>query len=380
MKVVKTSVLALSLLAFAGTAGAVDMTAICCDGGYEYRHPTRWELELQRLKDELAAAQKQLADRDREIASLRSGASDSLRSAQAELDRSKARIADLERQLADRDREMAALRSGAGDSSRLASQLSAAQSDLDQSKARTADLERQLAAAQAQAAALQSGTGDKNQLAADLAAAKQRIAELDAQLAAMSSATGDKNKLAADLASCQQRIAALERQLAERDKELAGLRGELSAEMAKLKEAQRGLIRALRPQIEKGDITVDLNNERLLINLASGYLFASGQDELKPAGADALKHVGSILKDFPEYKVTVDGHTDNVAIQGALKKRFPTNKELSEARAANAAKALTEGGLGAATTTGYADTKPVEPNTTAAGRAKNRRVEVRVTK
>jgi len=58
--------------------------------------------------------------------------------------------------------------------------------------------------------------------------------------------------------------------------------------MAKLKEAQRGLIRALRPEIEKGDITVDLNNERLLINLASGYLFGSGQDELKPAGADAL--------------------------------------------------------------------------------------------
>ena len=50
--------------------------------------------------------------------------------------------------------------------------------------------------------------------------------------------------------------------------------------MQKLKEAQRGLIRALRPQIEKGDITVDLNNERLLINLASGYLFGSGQDEL----------------------------------------------------------------------------------------------------
>jgi chemotaxis protein MotB len=150
--------------------------------------------------------------------------------------------------------------------------------------------------------------------------------------------------------------------------------------MAKLKEAQRGLVRALRPEIEKGDITVDLNSERLMINLASSYLFGSGQAELKPAGADALKQVGAVLKDFPEYKVAVDGHTDNVPIQGALKKKFPTNMELSESRAANAAKALTEGGLGAATTHGYADTNPVEPNTTAVGRAKNRRVEVRVTK
>jgi chemotaxis protein MotB len=192
--------------------------------------------------------------------------------------------------------------------------------------------------------------------------------------------TGDGDTLAADLAATKQRNAELERQLADRDKELVGLRGELSAEMTKLKSAQRRLIPALRPQIEKGDITVDLNNERLLINLASGYLFGSGQDELKPAGADALKQVGAVLKDFPEYKVAVDGHTDNVPIQGALKKKFPSNMELSEGRAANAAKALTEGGLGAATTHGYADTKPVEPNTTASGRAKNRRVEVRVTK
>jgi chemotaxis protein MotB len=262
-------------------------------------------------------------------------------------------VSDLERQLADRDREIAALRSGAGDSAKLASQLSAAQGSLNQSQ-------QQLAAA--------------NKRNADLEA------QLAAQLAAMGIATGDKDKLAAELAANKQRVAALEGQLADRDKELAGLRGELSAEMTKLKEAQRGLLRALRPQIEKGDITVDLNNERLLINLASSYLFGSGQDELKPAGADALKQVGAVLKDYPEYKVAVDGHTDNVPIQGALKKKFPTNMELSESRAANAAKALTEGGLEASTTHGYAETKPVEPNTTASGRAKNRRVEVRVTK
>jgi chemotaxis protein MotB len=212
---------------------------------------------------------------------------------------------------------------------------------------------------------------------ASLRAGAGNSAKLASQLA---SAQGDLNQSQQELTAANKRTADLEKQLADRDKELANLRGELSAEMTKLKEAQRGLIRALRPQIEKGDITVDLNNERLLINLASGYLFGSGQDELKPAGADALKRVGAVLKDFPEYKVAVDGHTDNRPIQGALKKKFPTNMELSESRAANAAKALTEGGLGAATTHGYAETKPVEPNTTEASRAKNRRVEVRVTK
>ncbi|HZH49462.1 MAG TPA: OmpA family protein, partial [Nitrospira sp.] len=146
-----------------------------------------------------------------------------------------------------------------------------------------------------------------------------------------------------------------------------------------LKEAQRGIIRALKPQIDKKNIAVDLNNDRLLINLASSYLFGSGEDHLKSAGADALKQVGAILKDFPEYKVAVDGHTDNRPIRSELKKQFPTNKELSEARAANAAKALGEGGLSVVTAHGYADTQPVMPNTTDAGRAKNRRVEIRVT-
>ena len=141
--------------------------------------------------------------------------------------------------------------------------------------------------------------------------------------AGLQARAGDKDKLAAELAATKQQVAELEQQLADRDKELAGLRGELSAEMTKLKEAQRGLIRALRPQIEKGDITVDLNNERLLINLASGYLFGSGQDELNPAGADALKQVGAVLKDFPEYKVAVDGHTDNVANPGRTEEEVP---------------------------------------------------------
>jgi chemotaxis protein MotB len=417
------------VLAFAGTAGAVDWSGICCDGGFEYRHPSNWEKEQQRIKDELAAAQKQLADRERDIAALRSSSSEALRSAQADLDRSKTRIADLERQLADREKELASQRSSSSEAIRSAQAdldqsktriadlerqlgdrekeisslqssssdaLRSAQGDLDQSKARVADLERQLGDREKEIASLQSGASDasqkmasqlssaqadldqskaraaelERQLAADLTAANQRVAALESQLASLQAASEDKAKL----------LAELEGKLTDRDKELAGVRGELSAEMAKLKEAQRGLIRALRPQIEKKVITVDLNNERLLINLTSGYLFGSGEDQLKPAGADALKQVGMILKDFPEYKVSVDGHTDNRPIRTVLKKKFPSNKELSEARAVNAAKALDEGGLSGATTAGYADTRPVASNTTDAGRAQNRRVEVRVTR
>jgi len=318
MQIFKTAILATSVVAMAGCA-SWDKSPICDKShGWEAWSDTRCN-PPEAPKDiaaELAAAQKQNGTLSN-------------------------RVSDLERQLADRDRELASLRAGAGESAKLASQLAAAQSTLDESKTRVSELERQLAAAQTSGA-------DKDKLAAELAAARQRQADLEAQRA-------------------------------ERDKELAGLRSDLSAQMAKLQEAERGLIRALRPEIDKGDITIHLNNDRLLINLASGYLFGSGEDQLKPAGADALKQVGMILKDYQEYKVAVDGHTDNQPIRRALKKKFPTNMELSEARAAHAATALEEGGLSAITTHGYADTEPRAPNTTEAGRAKNRRVEVRVT-
>jgi chemotaxis protein MotB len=194
-----------------------------------------------------------------------------------------------------------------------------------------------------------------------------------ASAARLAALEGDRQRLANELAAARQRNADLEAQLADREREH-------STEMARLKEAERGLVRALKPQIEEQHITVDLNNERLLMNLASGYLFESGEDQLKPAGVEALKQIGVILHDFPEYKVHVQGHTDNRPILGALKKRFPSNKELSEARARSAVEALESGGLSGAHAVGAADTKPIMPNTTSEGRAMNRRVEIIVTR
>ena len=198
------------------------------------------------------------------------------------------------------------------------------------------------------------------------AALRRRITEMEQLLAAR-----DR-----ELNQARARIAELERQLAaSKETKLGPARGSA----APLETAKQGLVRALRPEIEKGDIAVDLNSERLLIKLASSYLFGSGEADLKPGGADALKKVGEILKDYPEYKVAVEGHTDDRPIRSTLKKKFATNQDLSEARAANAAKALAEGGRSSLSTAGFADTKPVAPNSTEAGRAKNRRVEIRVT-
>lgn len=251
----------------------------------------------------------------------------------------------------------------------------------DDNAARLAALEKErqrladeLAAAQRQNGALSSRASD---LERQLAAAKQRNADLEAQLAAMGGMAGDKNKLSAELAAARQRITDLEKQLADCEARVADLRSQLDQSKGSLAKAEKDLLKALQPEISKGTVSVHQSGDALTINLASSLLYDSGQDQLKAGGTDALKRVGGVLKDFPEKQVHVAGYTDNVAIKGPLQKKFPSNKELSDARANSAAQALRDGGVSSnLSAEGHGDSNPIASNNTAAGRAKNRRVEV----
>jgi chemotaxis protein MotB len=127
----------------------------------------------------------------------------------------------------------------------------------------------------------------------------------------MSGAAGDKNKLATELAAAKQRIADLENQLDQSKGSLA--------------KSEKDLLKTLRPEISKGTVSVNQSGDALTINLASSLLCDSGQNQLKAGGTDALKRVGGVLEDFSEKQVHVAGYTDNVAIKGALQKKFPSN-------------------------------------------------------
>jgi chemotaxis protein MotB len=260
------------------------------------------------------------------------------------------------------------------DRQRLADELAAARKQNSALSSRASDLERQLADRDREIATLRSRVSD---LERQLAAAKQRTADLEAQLAAMGGAAGDKNKLAAELAAARQRIAELEKQLADCEARLADLRSQLDQSKGSLAKAEKDLLKALRPEISKGTVSVHQSGDALTISLASSLLYDSGRDQLKSGGTDALKRVGNVLKDFPEKQVHVAGYTDNVAIKGALLKKFPSNKELSDARANSAAQALRDGGVSSnLSAEGHGDSNPIASNNTPAGRAKNRRVEV----
>jgi outer membrane protein OmpA-like peptidoglycan-associated protein len=122
--------------------------------------------------------------------------------------------------------------------------------------------------------------------------------------------------------------------------------------------------------------------EQVKVNLSADLLFDFDKAEIKPAAEPELRKVATVLKSYPKAQVSIEGHTDG-------KGSDSYNQALSEKRAAAVAAWLTAtGGVDGATlrTRGFGKTKPVAPNTKPdgsddpEGRAKNRRVEITVTK
>ncbi|MCS7082777.1 MAG: OmpA family protein [Bacteroidetes bacterium] len=127
-----------------------------------------------------------------------------------------------------------------------------------------------------------------------------------------------------------------------------------------------------------GKVDVYLDGESMRIVMLDSVTFYSGQARLRPEAYPILNRVAELLQKESIKRVWVEGHTDNVPIATA---QFPSNWELSGARAAGVVRYLIQHSrlnperFAAA---GYADTRPVASNDTPAGRAQNRRVEIRI--
>lgn len=133
-------------------------------------------------------------------------------------------------------------------------------------------------------------------------------------------------------------------------------------------------------EVEGVDVNID--DRGLHINLKdSDLFFRSGEAKLKPNTYKTLNKIADLLnKRFASHLIRVEGHTDNLPIRSSV---FPSNWELSSARACSVARYFVENkdfnpNLIAAI--GYADNKPLVPNTSEANRRKNRRVEILVLK
>ncbi len=109
--------------------------------------------------------------------------------------------------------------------------------------------------------------------------------------------------------------------------------------------------------------------------LTDEVLFDSGSAMLKPQSGPLLAKVSELLHLSPDHDISVEGHTDNVPIRGSL---YPTNWELSTARASGVVRFLLEHGAQKMrmSASGYAALHPISNNTTDSGRSRNRRVEI----
>ncbi len=248
------------------------------------------------------------------------------------------------------------------------------------------DLATKLAGEQAQVAALRE---DKQKLMSGTTTAQEEIARLQ--------------KRAGELETQMARVADLTKRLEERDRELGKLQASIEqekerlraeeaekarleqeraakeAEIQRLTKTHEDLTKSLQAEITKGDIKIQQVRDRLTINMVDRVLFDSGQAQVKPAGVKVLKQVSDILKKVNDKQIRIEGHTDNVPIRGKLKERYPTNWELSTARATNVVRYLIEeGGVDRATLSavGYADNRPVASNDGEDGRSANRRIEI----
>jgi chemotaxis protein MotB len=179
-------------------------------------------------------------------------------------------------------------------------------------------------------------------------------------------ASSSLERAQAQMEKDRDQIATLQTQVADLQKEK-----EMAAQMSKSLEDE------MRSDLESKDVTISKLQGKLTVNILDRVMFNSGEAILKPDGEAVLRKVAGLLAAHPTLKIHVIGHTDNVPIHA----HFPSNWELSAARALAAVHFLTERAgvdprrVGAI---GYGEYRPIADNATAEGRAKNRRIAITI--
>lgn len=141
-----------------------------------------------------------------------------------------------------------------------------------------------------------------------------------------------------------------------------------------MKQIAETVSKSVQPLIDKGLIKVTQHKLWVEIEMKASILFSSADSELAEEAYPALKALAGVLKTLPN-AIDVEGHTDNVPISN---EQFPSNWELSSARAASVVHLFTDYGVnpGRLSSIGYAEHRPIASNATPEGRLRNRRVKV----
>ncbi len=235
---------------------------------------------------------------------------------------------------------------------------------------------------------------EKSRLAMDLAASESNYKRLkdsyDALEANSSSALTDNLALNRDLlvkleekeralAAESERLEKLKRDLANRSERVEELEGIIAAKDAKMKALKEAISAALT-NFEGNGLTVEQRDGKVYVSMENKLLFESGSWAVGSRGREAVVELGKVLAKNPEIAVLIEGHTDNVPYGGSG--NIQDNWDLSTKRATAIVQILTENASipkDNLTAAGRGEYSPIAPNTTAEGKAKNRRIEVVLT-
>jgi chemotaxis protein MotB len=185
--------------------------------------------------------------------------------------------------------------------------------------------------------------------------------------------------LEATLSDCKLESSLKEMRIEELQAEKEELAREREETVSELKGTYDDLLEELRAEVRQGEITITQLKDKLSLSMVDKILFDSGSAEVKAEGRKVLDRVGAILKKVTDKDIRVEGHTDDVPIGVKLRERFPTNWELSTARATNVVRYLQEkAGIDPErlAASGYSEYKPVASNETPEGQSRNRRIEI----
>jgi chemotaxis protein MotB len=210
----------------------------------------------------------------------------------------------------------------------------------------------------------------------------------------------DYDQKAQEAETAKQEAATAKAKLADDEAQIAQLKGSLGIaqsqaitdeQKAQLEDAKRAILEAqergkllsdlegkFKQMIEAGSLKVTTRHGRVVLQLHNDVLFDTGMADVKPDGKKAIGQVAATLRTLGGRRFQVAGHTDNAPITTETKKTFPSNWELSSARAISVVKLLVSEGVdpGELSAAGYGPYDPIASNGSPDGQAKNRRIEI----
>jgi len=211
----------------------------------------------------------------------------------------------------------------------------------------------------------------------DLGRARDDLKRIEKVLADRSAETG------AAMAEMRQEIDRLNEDATVLNQQLEAERVEREARLSEIQGTYDELVGHLESEIERGEVKISELKGKLTVNVVDKILFDSGKAELKSGGSKVLRQIGKTLKSAADRNIQIEGHTDNVPIRGTLTKTYPSNWELSTARATTVLHFLQQevGVPGERlSAVGYGEYSPIASNATEQGKAQNRRIQIVLTR